>query len=134
LLRNYNLHGLIPLAEMVSEITGVPIPFNHSIAGSHAFSHRAGVHLSAMLRDPRSYEALDPAHFGASRRLDLAHGLTGRRAVEHRAGELGIALSPKQLANVTTGFKNRAARGRAGLPELDAAIRAGASRATAAVQ
>lgn len=134
LLARYNLHGLIPLAEMVSEITGVQIPFNHSIAGSHAFTHRAGIHLGAVLRDPRSYEALDPALFGAERRLDLAHALTGRRAVEHRAQELGIALSPKQLATVTTGFKNRAARGRVGLPELDAAIRAGAVVAGAAAR
>jgi len=124
LLTGYDLHQLIPLAEMVSAITGVAIPFNHAIAGSHAFTHRAGVHLNAVLRDPRSYEALDPAAFGAQRHLDIAHALTGRHAVQHRAGELGITLDSAQLASVTGAFKERAARRPVGMDDLDAAIRA----------
>ena len=124
LLGRYDLHQLIPLAQLISSITGVPIPFNHTIAGSHAFSHRAGVHLGAILKDPRSYEALDPAAFGAERRLDIATALTGRHAVAHRATELGVALTPTQLARVTSAFKNRAARQRLGIADLDAAIRA----------
>ena len=124
LLANYDLHQIIPLAGLVAKLTGVPIPFNHSIAGSHAFSHRAGVHLSAVLRDPRSYEAIDPAAFGAQRRLDVANQLTGRHAVSHRAEELGVTLSAVQLAGVTQAFKERAARRRSGMAELDAAIRA----------
>jgi homocitrate synthase len=79
-----------------------------------------------VLRDPRSYEALDPAAFGAQRTLDIAHALTGRHAVQHRAVELGVTLSPAQLAQVTTLFKDRAARMRVGLADLDAAIRAAA--------
>jgi homocitrate synthase len=128
LLHGYNLRGLIPLAEMVSEITGVPIPFNHSIAGSHAFTHRAGIHLGAILNNPRAYEAIDPEQFGARRRLDVAHALTGRHAVEHRALELGLELEPDQLAVVTTSFKDLAAKKRVGMPELDAMIRAGAAQ------
>ncbi len=124
LLANYDLHQIIPLAALVAKLTGVPIPFNHSIAGSHAFSHRAGVHLSAVLRDPRSYEAIDPAAFGAQRRLDVANQLTGRHAVNHRAQELGVTLNAVQLAGVTRAFKERAARTRSGMAELDAAIMA----------
>jgi homocitrate synthase len=134
LLDGYNLRELIPLAEMISEITSVPIPFNHTIAGSHAFSHRAGIHLGAILNNPRAYEALDPDSFGVQRRLDVAHALTGRHAIEHRAQELGIRLGPEQLAHVTTNFKNLAARKRVGLPELDAAIRSGAAAQSAAAR
>jgi homocitrate synthase len=123
-LAQYDLHQIIPLAALVAKLTGVPIPFNHSIAGSHAFSHRAGVHLSAVLRDPRSYEAIDPAAFGAQRKLDVANQLTGRHAVSHRAEELGVTLSAVQLAGVTRAFKERAARRRSGMAELDAAIMA----------
>jgi homocitrate synthase len=128
LLDGYDLRSIIPLAEMVSELTGVPIPFNHTIAGSHAFSHRAGIHLGAILNNPRAYEALDPAQFGAQRRLDVAHALTGRHAIEHRALELGIELDTEQLASVTTSFKNLAARKRVGMDELDAVIRSGAAQ------
>jgi homocitrate synthase len=132
LVARYDLRQLIPLAQMLSEITGVAIPFNHTIAGSHAFSHRAGVHLGAILNDPRSYEALDPEAFGATRRLDIAHALTGRHAVQHRASELGVTLSPAQLAQVTVAFKDSAADRQVGMEDLDAAIRAGAQPAFAA--
>ena len=50
--------------------------------------------------------------------------LTGRHAVADRARQLGVSLTPTQLARVTTAFKNRAARQRLGLDNLDAAIRA----------
>lgn len=133
LVSRYDLRQLIPLAELVSGITGVPIPFNHMIAGSHAFAHRAGVHLNAVLRDPRSYEAIDPAAFGAERRLDIAHALTGRNAVAHRARQLGVTLSPAQLARVTTNFKNRAARRRVSIDDLDTAIRAASGPVALAV-
>ncbi|MGH2411471.1 MAG: homocitrate synthase [Chloroflexota bacterium] len=123
LLAAYDLRQLIPLAELVSTITGVAIPFNHSIAGSHAFSHRAGVHLGAVLKDPRSYEAIDPALFGAQRQLDLANPLTGRHAVRHRATELGVVLTAAQLAGATRAFKERAARRRSSMADLDEAIR-----------
>ena len=126
MLEGYDLRSIIPLAEMISEITGVPIPFNHTIAGSHAFTHRAGIHLGAILNNPRAYEALDPLQFGAQRRLDVAHALTGRHAIEHRALELGVELDTDQLAGVTTSFKNLASRKRVGMDELDAMIRAGA--------
>lgn len=125
LVARYDLRQLIPLAQLLSEITGVPIPFNHTIAGSHAFSHRAGVHLGAILNDPRSYEALDPEAFGTTRRLDIAHALTGRHAVQHRAREIGVTLSPAQLAQVTAAFKDSAAGREVGMDDLDAAIRAG---------
>jgi len=124
LLSAYDLRQLIPLAELVSKITGVSIPFNHSIAGSHAFSHRAGVHLGAVLKDPRSYEVIDPALFGARRTLDLANPLTGRHAVRHRATELGVVLTAAQLAGATRAFKERAARRRSSMADLDEAIRA----------
>jgi homocitrate synthase len=60
------------------------------------------------LREPRTYEALDPATFGVTRRLHVAHHLTGRHAVASRAAALGLALDDASLARATATIKDAA--------------------------
>jgi len=93
LVARYNLALLPELDHMVAGIVGVPIPFDAPISSPFAFHHKAGLHTRAVLNDPRSYEALDPALFGRSRTVAVAHRLVGWHAVAERARELGIYLS-----------------------------------------
>lgn len=93
LVARYNLKRLPELDRMVAEWIGVPVPFDAPISSPFAFHHKAGMHTKAVLRDPRSYEALDPALFGRSRTVAVAHRLVGWHAVAERARELGIYLS-----------------------------------------
>jgi homocitrate synthase len=96
LVSRYNLALLPELDHMVAEMVGVPIPFNNYITGATAFTHKAGMHTKAVLNDPGSYEVLDPAMFGRTRTVALAHRLVGWHAVAERARELGIYLSERQ--------------------------------------
>ncbi|GAB4448691.1 MAG: homocitrate synthase [Chloroflexi bacterium OHK40] len=93
LVARYNLALLPELDHMVAGIVGLPIPFDAPISSPFAFHHKAGLHTRAVLNDPRSYEALDPALFGRSRTVAVAHRLVGWHAVAERARELGIYLS-----------------------------------------
>ncbi len=111
LVRRYDLPRLQHLDRRVSEMTGVPIPFNNYVTGETAFSHKAGLHTKAVLSDPSSYEALDPADFGLERRLDLGHRLTGWNAVAHRAASLGLTLDECQARAATTEIKRLADHG-----------------------
>jgi homocitrate synthase len=92
LVARYNLALLPELDRMVAEMVGVAIPFDAPISSPFAFHHKAGLHTRAVLSDPRSYEALDPALFGRARTVAVAHRLVGWHAVAERARELGIAL------------------------------------------
>lgn len=93
LVARYNLALLPELDRTVAEIVGVGIPFDAPISSPYAFHHKAGMHAKAVLRDPRSYEALDPAQFGRARTVAVAHRLVGWHAVAERGRELGIYLS-----------------------------------------
>ncbi|HEX6289683.1 MAG TPA: homocitrate synthase [Herpetosiphonaceae bacterium] len=108
LVAHYNLHLLAELDELVARIVGIAIPFNSCITGQTAFTHKAGLHTNAVLRDPRSYEALDPHAFGRSREVLLGHRLTGRNAIAHRAQTLGLHLSDAALKAITQQIKARA--------------------------
>jgi len=62
---------LTNLAEVVANAASRTIPPGQPIVGETAFTHESGIHVSGLLRDPATYEALDPALFGRQRRIML---------------------------------------------------------------
>jgi homocitrate synthase len=105
LVAQYHLPLLAELDALVAEVVGVEIPFNSCITGQTAFTHKAGLHTNAVLRDPRAYEALDPQTFGRTRNVLLGHRLTGRNAIAHRARTLGVHVSDATLKEITQQIK-----------------------------
>lgn len=75
----YGLDKLLPLHKVVADAFGVEIPANHCIVGQKAFTHRAGVHISALRNNPVSYEVVNPAEFGRNRELDTNSSIAGHR-------------------------------------------------------
>lgn len=105
LVAKYDLNQLMELDRFVASLVGIQIPFNNYITGSSAFSHKAGLHTKAVLAQPATYEALNPADFGLSRQIYIAHRLTGWNAIKNRADELGLGLDDDQVKRVTEQIK-----------------------------
>jgi homocitrate synthase len=99
------------------------IPFNNYITGSSAFTHKAGIHAKAVLADPKTYEAIDPADFGVAREISIGHRLTGWNAVRSRAHALGLEIDDATVQNVTRIIKERADVQPMSLEEVDALLR-----------
>lgn len=123
LLAAYDLTRLPDLDQYVADCLRVPIPFNNPITAPGAFTHRAGVHTRAVLRDPRAYEVLNPGDFGLARNVDLGSRYTGRYAVGHRATTLGLQLEKEEIAELTQILKSRAEQGALSQEEVDTFIR-----------
>lgn len=123
LVARYDLLRIQHLDNRVSEMTGVPIPFNNYITGETAFCHKAGMHAKAVLSSPYSYEALDPADFGLQRRLEVGHRLTGWNAIAHRATALGIGLGEPELRAATQEIKELADGGPLSSIQVDDVLR-----------
>ncbi|MGP8160925.1 MAG: homocitrate synthase [Candidatus Dormibacteria bacterium] len=104
----YRLDLLPQLDARVAGILGIGIPFNAPITGAFAFTHKAGMHSNAVLRDPRSYEVLQPERYGLERQILIGHRLVGRHAIRDRAGSLGLDLDEEQIAAITAEIKRRA--------------------------
>jgi len=62
--------------------------------GTRAFTHKGGLHASAVAKDPRSYEHLDPERVG-NRRHIVVSDQAGKSNVLARFAELGIEVDPK---------------------------------------
>lgn len=123
LLEGYDLSQLAALDYYVADCLQVHVPFNMPITAPGAFTHRAGVHTRAVLRNPRAYEALDPGDFGLDRRLDIGSRYTGRHAVGQRALELGMHLNDEEIGELTGMLKARAEAGALSLAEVDTFMR-----------
>ena len=104
----YRLDLLPQLDARVAGILGIGVPFNAPITGAFAFTHKAGIHSNAVLRDPRSYEVLQPERYGLERQILIGHRLVGRHAIRDRAGSLGLDLDEEQIAAITAEIKRRA--------------------------
>jgi homocitrate synthase len=105
LVARYNLALLPEIDRTIADLLGVAIPFDAPISSPYAFHHKAGMHAKAVLSDPRSYEALDPALFGRARTVAVAHRLVGWHAVAERARELGIYLSEQAARSAAARIK-----------------------------
>lgn len=80
------------------------------------------MHTKAVLNNPTTYEAIDPADFGMERTLDVAHSLVGRNAVRDRAAKLGLALDDDALRAATADVKALADTRRLTMEDVDAIL------------
>jgi homocitrate synthase len=122
----YALPLLPALDRLIAVTCHIDIPFNNTITGGSAFIHKAGIHAKAVLADPRTYEAIDPADFGLSREIAIGHHLTGWNSVRHRAEALGLDLEDDTLRAITQAIKTQADSGALALNEIDALLQAAA--------
>jgi homocitrate synthase NifV len=88
--------ALPQLAELVATASRRAIPAAKAIVGTAAFAHEAGIHVSGLLRDPASYEALSPELFGKSRQILLGKH-SGRASVRHALKALGVSADEERL-------------------------------------
>lgn len=85
------LKELTEVSRFVAEICNVRQEDNQPFVGASAFAHKAGVHVNAILKTPRSYEHADPGKVGNRRRL-LISELSGKSSIIKKAGEINLAL------------------------------------------
>src|SRR5216110_1429382 len=86
-----SLAKLKELSQFVDEIANIRHNPRLPWVGSAAFSHKGGQHVNAVQKLARSYEHIDPAAVGNSRRV-LVSDLSGRSNIVMKAHELGFKL------------------------------------------
>ncbi len=119
----YRLGQLRELERLVARVTDVEIPFNNYVTGDTAYSHKAGMHLKAMMTNPGSYEIIPPEAFGLTRRYIVGSRLTGRHAIAYRAREMGITFGESELKAITRRIKELADAGELSEEQIDDVLR-----------
>ncbi len=85
------LRGLTSLSRTVWEYLAIQGPSGQPFVGPSAFAHKGGVHVSAVQRNPETYEHIDPELVGNSRKIlisELSGGSNLRAKLANRYPEL----------------------------------------------
>ena len=82
-------------AHLVSEIANLALHPSAAFVGDSAFAHKGGVHVSAVERNPLTYEHVPPETVGNRRRV-LVSDLSGRSNLLAKARELNMELDGEQ--------------------------------------
>ncbi|HKJ98504.1 MAG TPA: citramalate synthase [Desulfotignum sp.] len=86
-----NLKKLLNLSRFVSETANVPPVSSRPFVGKSAFAHKGGVHVSAIMKNPKAYEHINPEQVGNVRRV-LVSEQSGKSNIIYKAEELGVNL------------------------------------------
>jgi 2-isopropylmalate synthase len=90
------------IAHAVADVTNFAPASRQPYVGTSAFTHKAGLHASAIKVDPNLYQHLDPVNVGNDMRL-LVSDMAGRASIELKGRELGFDLSgDKELVTRVT--------------------------------
>lgn len=81
-------------ARFISEIANAHMPVNQPYVGAAAFAHKGGIHVSAILKDSKTYEHISPELVGNKQRV-LVSELAGQSNLLFKAQELNLDLNPE---------------------------------------
>jgi 2-isopropylmalate synthase len=90
------LKTLTSVARYVSEIANVSMPVNQPYVGNAAFAHKGGIHVSAIMKDSKTYEHISPELVGNKQRV-LVSELAGQSNILSKAQEMGLEVSTESL-------------------------------------
>ena len=85
------LKELTEVSRYIAEISNVKQQENQPFVGNSAFTHKAGVHINAIMKNPVTYEHVDPHLVGNKRRL-LVSELSGKSSILLKAEALELDL------------------------------------------
>lgn len=83
--------GLTELSRYVSELANLNPNPHQPYVGNSAFAHKGGIHVSALLKNPETYEHIKPEAVGNVRRV-LVSELSGMSNLIYKAEELKLDI------------------------------------------
>jgi len=93
---SYDLTKLKDLSKLVESYSGVSVAKNKAVVGVNAFAHESGIHVAAVLEEPRTYELYSPEIVGAARHIIIGKH-TGAKALKYITERMGYNLKEQEV-------------------------------------
>ena len=101
------LSELENVAAVVAAAAARAIPLNKAIVGEHVFTHESGIHVDGLLKDRRTYQALDPGLLGRANRIVIGKH-SGLAAITSLLSELQLAVSAEEARTILARVRKHA--------------------------
>jgi len=105
-----NLKSLTKISNTLSGIINEPKAKNSPYVGENAFSHKGGLHASAVAKDPSTYEHIDPELVGNSRNVIISDQ-AGKANLISQLNKLSIKIDNEQINQILELIKKKEAEG-----------------------
>lgn len=92
----YDLTKLKDISKLVESYSGISVAKNKAVVGANAFAHESGIHVAAVLEEPRTYELYSPEIVGAARHIIIGKH-TGAKALKYITERMGYHLKENDL-------------------------------------
>lgn len=93
-----SIRELTHLSNYVSDIANIPPLNSRPFVGRSAFTHKGGIHVDAVLKNPVAYEHIKPELVGNHERV-LVSDLSGKSNIAYKAREMDIDLGNEMSVN-----------------------------------
>lgn len=93
------LQYLTSLSRYVYEIANIIPPGNQPFVGYSAFTHKGGVHIDAVSKNPRTYEHISPEKVGNQRRI-LVSELSGKSTILQKLSKYHLEKQPEIIRKI----------------------------------
>ena len=106
------LKSLTELSYFVSEIVNIKPDSHQPYVGSKAFAHKGGMHVSAVTREPETYEHIKPELVGNMQHIEVSE-LSGKSTIIIKGKELGrdLTQSPEKVQEILDMIKEMEHKG-----------------------
>lgn len=106
---NIKLNETKRMSDLVSRLSGLPIPRNKAVVGVNAYAHESGIHQDGVLKNPNTYEIITPQLVGVSQSSLPLGKLSGRHAFVEKVESMGIEFdNDKAIQEAFVKFKDLA--------------------------
>jgi len=103
---NWKLELLPKLSLKVSEFSGMDISPNTPIVGKNAFLHNAGLHVAAVLNNPKHYEVF-PAELVGRKRDFVLDKMAGIQTIKQKLEQAGLAICDNNITKIMHYVKSK---------------------------
>lgn len=79
------------ICEYVAKASARPLSVSKTIVGENIFAHESGIHADGVIKDPSTYEFLDPVELGLERKIIIGKH-SGTASIKARLKEYGIFI------------------------------------------
>tara|TARA_B100001029_G_C15058477_1_gene456355 strand:- start:409 stop:1995 length:1587 start_codon:yes stop_codon:yes gene_type:complete len=109
-IKKDNLKNLINVSRSLNNILNLQAIKNAPYVGEHAFSHKGGLHASAVEKNSSTYEHIAPEIVGNSRNVVISNQ-AGRSNILNQLNKLKIELKKDDINNILDIIKEKEAEG-----------------------
>ena len=90
-IKSENIKDLTNCSRLLDEVLNRKPNMHLPYVGAAAFSHKGGLHVSAVQKDPKTYEHINPEHVGNNRNI-VVSDQSGRSNIMSRLKTIGINI------------------------------------------